>query len=204
MSALLSLLFRRVILPLVAVLGAIVLALGIGFLVIEYDGNVHTLQEGQAYRSAQLSGKELKKLVSQHGIRSVLNLRGTKLGKPWYEDEVTAADELGLVHIDYGISANSALTTEQMQTILELIAQAPKPILIHCMSGADRTGLVSALYLAENGHSEARARSELSIRYGHLPFFGVAGNTQAMDDSLDAYFRQKRLRSVASSSSPSY
>lgn len=193
MPPLMTTLARRVVLPLLILLGVTLLVLGGGFLVIEYDGNIHTLVEGKAFRSAQLNEDELKHLVAQHGIRSILNLRGTSLGQPWYEKEVATADELGLVHIDYGISANLPVSLEKMHRILELLDKAPKPVLIHCKSGADRTGLVSALYLAANGQSESRARSELSVRYGHLPFFGVAGNTQAMDDSLDLFFRQRAV-----------
>lgn len=193
MGSLRTTLARRVAMPLLIVLGVMLLALGGGFLVIEHDGNIHTLVEGKAFRSAQLNEDELKRLVAQHGIRSILNLRGTNLGQPWYEEEVAAADELGLVRIDYGISDNKPVSLEKMHHILELLDKAPKPVLIHCNSGANRTGLVSALYLAANGESDSRARSELSIRYGHLPFFGIAGSTQAMDDSLEMFFRQRAV-----------
>ena len=44
------------------------------------------------------------------------------------------------------LSAYRDVSVEQMDEIIKLIEQAPKPILIHCESGADRTGLVSALY----------------------------------------------------------
>ena len=34
-----------------------------------------------------------------------------------------------------------------MEAILATLDHAPKPVLIHCKNGADRTGLVGALYL---------------------------------------------------------
>ena len=44
-----------------------------------------------------------------------------------------------------------------------------KPLLIHCQSGADRSGPAAALYLAAIArHGEAAAEDQLSIRYGHI------------------------------------
>jgi protein tyrosine/serine phosphatase len=46
---------------------------------------------------------------------------------------------------------------------------APKPLLIHCLSGADRTGLASALYLAAvSKTNEKVAEGQMSIFYGHI------------------------------------
>ncbi|WP_374513839.1 dual specificity protein phosphatase family protein [Niveibacterium sp.] len=159
------------------------LVFGGGYLAIEYDGNFHPVETGVVYRSAQLDGDQLQAVIAQHGIRSVLNLRGPNPGQPWYDAEVAASRALGVTHLDYGISANSRLPLDRMQTILALIEQAPKPILIHCKAGADRTGLVSALYLATHGRSPTDAQAQLSVRYGHVPF-GTWSSTRAMDESL--------------------
>jgi len=46
---------------------------------------------------------------------------------------------------------------------------APKPLLIHCKAGADRTGLASALYLGALEHqTRETAGWQLSILYGHI------------------------------------
>ena len=66
-----------------------------------------------------------------------------------------------------------------------LCHDAPRPILIHCRSGADRTGLASVVYLARVAHAdEETAERQLSIRYGHfaVPFFSSA---YAMDESWE-------------------
>ena len=72
---------------------------------------------------------------------------------------------------------------------VKLIDQAPKPILIHCESGADRTGLVSALYRLSRGQPLAVAEQELSPRYGHFTVF--VPRSAAMDRSLAAYARSR-------------
>ena len=57
--------------------------------------------------------------------------------------------------------------------------------MLYCEAGADRTGLASALFMAEvAGRSEKEAESQLSLRYGHyaIPVIG----TWEMDRSWEA------------------
>src|SRR4051812_13007227 len=48
--------------------------------VLQYEGNFHTVAAGVLYRSAQPSKAELAAAVREHGIKSVLNLRGANSG----------------------------------------------------------------------------------------------------------------------------
>ncbi len=154
--------------------------------ILQYEGNLHTVRAGVLYRSAQLSGNEIKAAVGEYGIKSVLNLRGAHKGEPWYDDEMAAANALGLAHFDYPISAKRFVTTQQIEEILGILRKAPKPLLIHCKSGADRTGLVAALYrYSDTGASDAQADEELSLVYGHFPY--LTSKSVAMDDSFWAF-----------------
>jgi protein tyrosine/serine phosphatase len=153
---------------------------------IQYDGNFHTVTEGAFYRSAQLSRDELQRMVHDHGIRSILNLRGAHPGDSWYDDEIAASQQLGVAHFDYGLSSKRVVTGKQMAELLQIIDGAPKPLLVHCRSGADRAGLVSALYrFAEEGASAGEAATQLSVVYGHFPY--LMSRTRAMDDSYWAF-----------------
>lgn len=155
-----------------------------GFLL--YEGNLHTVRAGILYRSAQLSGDEIKAAVAQYGIKSVLNLRGAHKGEAWYDDETAASSALGLAHFDYPISAKRFVTTQQAEEILAIVRKAPKPLLIHCKSGADRTGLVAALFrYTDTGASAAQADQELSLVYGHFPY--LMSQSVAMDNSFWAF-----------------
>jgi len=169
-------------------LALVVLAVGplsYGLIVWE-QGNFHVVSDGRVYRSRQLDSGELGQHVHRYGIKSVLNLRGKNLGAEWYQDEIRAAEVLGLRHYDYGISANRDLTDQDIQRILDILREAPKPILNHCMSGADRTSLVAALYLYRvECRSAVEADRQLSVRYGHFPFFG--NSTVAMDRTFHRY-----------------
>lgn len=153
---------------------------------VQYNGNFHAVKEGAFYRSAQLGRDELHSALRDHQIRSILNLRGAHPGQGWYDDEIAVSQALGVTHYDYGLSARRIVTTQQIGEVLEIIRNAPKPLLVHCKSGADRSGLVSALYrLVDEGASVDHADRELSLIYGHFPY--LTSRSKAMDDSFWAF-----------------
>ena len=154
--------------------------------VLQYQGNFHTVEEGAFYRSAQLTKDELQRAVRDHGIRAILNLRGAHPGEPWYDDEVAVSKALEVAHFDYGLSAYRIVTGKQIAELLEIMRNSPKPLLVHCKSGADRAGLVSALYrFAVEGKSEQEADAQLTLLYGHFPY--LMSRSKAMDASFWAF-----------------
>jgi protein tyrosine/serine phosphatase len=155
----------------------------VGLLIL--SGNFHEVLPGRLYRSAQLSGERLGEEIDRYGIKTVINLRGENVGKAWYDDEVAATAAHGATHVNFGISARRDLTPEKTQQLLTLLKTAEQPILVHCMSGADRTGLASVIFLQQvAGIDEEEAEWQLSPVYGHinLPFLAA----YAMDDSWEA------------------
>jgi protein tyrosine/serine phosphatase len=151
------------------------------------SGNFHTVVAGEFYRSAQVTPQRLEAYQRLHGIRTVVNLRGANPESNWYREETAAARRLGITHIDFRMSAKQRLSLEEAKALLALLKTAPKPILVHCTSGADRSGLIAALYLAgANGAGEHEAERQLSIRFGHIgiPFVSRA---YAMDESWEAF-----------------
>ena len=160
---------------------------------VQYQGNFHTVQEGALYRSAQLSENELQMAIRHHGIRAILNLRGAHPGQSWCDDEIAVSKALGVTHYDYALSAYRVVTDNQIIELLGIIRRAPKPLLVHCKSGADRTGLVSALYrFAIEGKSTEEADAQLTVVYGHFPY--LASRTKAMDDSFWAFVHSAKAR----------
>lgn len=176
---------RRSLIGAVALTGLLAMGAGGFYVYVESGGNLHTVEAGAVYRSRQLSGAELERVVGAYGIRSVLNLRGAHPGKDWYDDELAVADARDLVHYDYKLSARRRVTPAQIDEILGIIQTAPKPLLMHCKAGADRTGLIAAAYLFAHGAPPAQAEGALSLRFGHFPWLG--SRTRAMDESFDAY-----------------
>ena len=79
--------------------------------------------------------------------------------------------KLGLNLVYTPLSSGSAPASEDLLNIIHVMRDLPKPLVLHCKSGADRAGLVSALYLlAENKQPIHEAKKQLSFKYLHLDF----------------------------------
>jgi CheY-like chemotaxis protein/protein tyrosine phosphatase (PTP) superfamily phosphohydrolase (DUF442 family) len=157
---------------------------GIYLAVLHWNGNFHTVIPGELYRSAQLSPTQIETYVRENGIRSIVNLRGENGKHDWYNQEVKTAQRLGIEHIDFKMSARRIMTPDRANQLVDILRSAPKPILIHCQAGADRTGLVAVIYSQEIAGMDAKtAAQQLSITYGHIgiPYLS---KTYAMDESL--------------------
>ena len=72
--------------------------------------------------------------------------------------------------------------------LLVLMQIAPKPLLIHCQGGADRSGLAAAIFeYAAMLRPPEQSAEQLSLWYGHFPY--LWSRTGAMDDSFSAFVR---------------
>ena len=148
-------------------------------------GNFHKVDK-DIYRSAQLFSFNMPYYMKKYKIKSILNLRGASSDK-WYKDELKISKEYNITHYDYGIGDRRVASKKEMDGILSIIKKAPKPLLIHCKAGADRTSLSVALYLHEVKHDK-NAKDEISILYGHFPWLG--SKTKAMDESFKKYVKE--------------
>lgn len=169
---------------LVALVSLLTMA-GVYLGVLQIFGNFRDVIPGQLYRSAQVTPQRLADYQEEVGIRSVVNLRGQNSGSSWYDEEVKASKILGIAHFDFRMSASRHFSQEQASELIALLRSVPKPVLIHCQGGADRSGLASALYLAAITHAdEPVAERQISIRYGHIgvPYLSA---TYAMDESWE-------------------
>ena len=156
-----------------ALLVLILIALGAGALFIGsryVTNNFAAVVPHELYRSAQLSASGIEFYQKKYGIKTIINLRGDNTGSPWYDDEVAEAKRLGIAHVNFRMSGRRDLPQDRARHLIDLMNKAEKPALLHCFSGADRTGLAAALYLAAvKGRSLTEAEGQLSILYGHIP-----------------------------------
>jgi len=125
-----------------------------------YPKNFHKVND-EICRSGQPSADEMFFLYTSEGIRSVLNLRD-------YHDDEDEVGTLDIERFDLHLSAGN-ITEDDLVKILQTVQRAPKPILIHCRHGSDRTGAaVAACRIVLEGWSVEQAVSELmEPEYGH-------------------------------------
>lgn len=161
-------------------LGLTALSLGSWALGLRLSGNIHAVDEGKIFRSAQLSPDHLKVLIRDEGIKTIINLRGENPQEAWYRAEREAATTLGVHYVSLPLSANEEPDDATLNALIDTMQKAAYPALIHCEGGADRSGLASALYrLVILGDAPDQAARQLSFRYGHFPW--LTSRTGAMD-----------------------
>jgi protein tyrosine phosphatase (PTP) superfamily phosphohydrolase (DUF442 family) len=94
-----------------------------------------------------------------------------------------ACERLGLTLVEFKARSRGAPERETILKAKDFFDGIAYPALIHCKSGADRAGLVAALYLiVHEGRPVREALSQLSLRYGHFRF--------AKTGILDAFFER--------------
>ena len=160
-----------------------VLTAGVVFRNPWFRGNHGVVAPGLVFRSAQPVGDWASRVREDH-LATVLNLRGGSDLDPWYRAEVEATRDLGVAFYDLPMSATVRPTRRQLLGVLDLLDHCAYPLLIHCKSGSDRTGLVSALYLMSHaGESPDQAERAFSVYYGHVPILG----TRHLHEPLQEY-----------------
>lgn len=116
------------------------------------------------YRSAQPE-REGFTALQQMGVRSVLNLRE-------FHKDTRKARHTQLHLMAYPVAAGE-VTPADVENCLALIAGAPKPVLVHCWHGSDRTGIVVAAYriVFQNWSVEEAEKEFRDERFGYHEFW---------------------------------
>ena len=135
-----------------------------------------------AYRSNHPSLKRFDDYAAL-GIKAVLNLRGVAK-QPHYLFEVEACEKHGLTLVTVPMGARSAPKVERLVDLITAFRTIEHPFLMHCKSGADRTGLAATLYLMLiKGQPLETARKQLTFRFLHIR----RTKTGILDHFLDTY-----------------
>jgi protein tyrosine phosphatase (PTP) superfamily phosphohydrolase (DUF442 family) len=146
--------------------------------------NRHTVIPGKFYRSAQLSPDELRRVIEQKKIKTVINLRGFCPADEWYLGESRTTHATNISQEDITLSAKRLPSPSEVRRLIDVLDRTEYPVIVHCQRGADRTGLVSvAAVLLLTDATLAEARRQLWPRYGHVR----AGRTTVIDQFFDYY-----------------
>jgi protein tyrosine/serine phosphatase len=142
--------------------------------------NWAAVEEGRLYRSNHPLPWQLRHAARRFGLRTVINLRGERalcgsdrLGR-------AEAAALGLAHVDAPFESRGAPHRDRILRLAEIYRAMEEPALIHCKSGADRTGLAAGVWLLLQDRPPEAALAQLSLRYGHV--------RQGRTGILDAFF----------------
>jgi len=99
-----------------------------------------------AIRMAQPTETGLAATLEKDKIKSIVNLRGKNDGKDWYDMEAAFAAENNLTLYSVRLSKNRLPTREQLADLIRIFKTAERPLMMHCQSGADRTGFAATVY----------------------------------------------------------
>lgn len=159
-------------------------------------GHFSQVSEG-IYRGGRPDFAALPLLLDYH-IKTVIDLQG---GDHWLtafepgekpemiEKEEAISLELGFQFANYPLSSVKKVNAEEEKWIGEVLALMAdplnRPVFIHCEHGADRTGLVIALYRVFYEGWTAKTAHDEMMKMGH----GNLGN-QILTGAMDRYFRK--------------
>jgi protein tyrosine/serine phosphatase len=132
--------------------------------------NFSIVQEGKLYRSGQPTKLQLERWIRKYHFRTIIVLKPTLRR---HEVEIAERHGVTLHHIPLG--TNQGPSEEQWQRILALLTNEQNfPLLFHCHGGADKTGIITAMYRVEIQHWPlSKAMLEMDLHY-HIPFIRPA------------------------------
>ena len=151
---------------------------------LEGAPNLHRIHDG-LYRGAQPTAVGIANLKKM-GIKTILNLRSS------HGD----LDEIGTTGIAYEVLPMTAYGGPGENDVVRFLQlttdQARAPLFFHCQHGADRTGLMCAVYrVAVQGWDKEEAIREMTR--GGFGYHAVWGNLQTFLRELDV----ARVRKLA-------
>lgn len=134
--------------------------------------NFHWIVPGEAARSAQAYMGFLGPLLRRRHIAGIINLRGTKPGWRWWDYETHICTLLDIAHRDVRFNSRRLPTRATLLDMLAAFDEAPRPFLVKCSGGQDRTSFAAALYLLHTRGWSVRAGAEAQFArwpYLHWP-----------------------------------
>ncbi|MBL7238444.1 MAG: tyrosine-protein phosphatase [Komagataeibacter hansenii] len=141
--------------------------------------NFRTVIPGRVYRCNHPTPWRLAMATRRLHLKTLVNLRGHRqCGSDALSRE--AAHRLGLKHIDMAFESRNAPHRDRIERFEKIYRTLTFPMLMHCKSGADRTGLAAGLVLLFEGGTADDALRQLSWKNGHF--------NRSRTGVLDAFF----------------
>ncbi len=128
--------------------------------------NFHKVND-MVYRGAQPKSGGLE-LLKRLGIKTVVNLRNNDARA---KQEETSAGVAGLRYFNFPLARWNCPQDKEIEQVLSIINNPTnQPVFVHCQRGADRTGVVIAVYrMTHDGWTSEQAKAEAK-GYGLKPW----------------------------------
>jgi hypothetical protein len=134
--------------------------------------NFHWVVPGEAARFMQPWAGGLRSFLERRGIRSLINLRGRNADLGWWKHETGTTEAAGIAHLDAMLDSRKIPTREMLLRLMECFDTGPRPFLLKCSGGQDRTSFAAALYIIHRDGWGAMARAKKQFAcfpYLHFP-----------------------------------
>lgn len=132
--------------------------------------NFAKVDEG-VYRSGRPLSTDYKALAAEYKIKNVISLETYTFNKDYLKNERVAVLAAGMNYHNISISPVGSFDEKKVMQAYMLMHTLERPILVHCLRGSERTGVVIATYrILENKWSFKDAFTEMD-KYGFSPFF---------------------------------
>jgi protein tyrosine/serine phosphatase len=149
--------------------------------------SLHKISE-QTYRSNQPFPWQILADKNKRGIKTIINLRGVRNCSSFFLEKETCAKH-NIKLINFPVTSRAAPKIETILAAKKLFNEIEYPMIMHCKSGADRAGLMSALYLILHKNIPVNdAKKQLSFKYLHLKY----AKTGILDAFFDNYLKENK------------
>lgn len=134
--------------------------------------NFHWVVPGDCARAAQAWAGGVGPFLEKRGIKALVNLRGRNDDLSWWRKERGATEARGIAHLDAMLDSRKLPTRAMLARLIEAFDEAPRPFVLKCSGGQDRTSFAAALYLIhrEGWGAMEKARAQYArFPYLHFP-----------------------------------
>jgi hypothetical protein len=134
--------------------------------------NFHWIEAGEAARASQAYLGFLGAFLASNGLRAMINLRGRPPRMAWVAYETRVCAEHGVAHLDAMLDSRRAPTRRMLAGLFDAFDAAPRPFVVKCSGGQDRTSFAAAMFILhrEGWGAMARARAQFArFPYLHFP-----------------------------------
>jgi len=138
--------------------------------------NFHWVVPGEAARAAQAWAGGLGPFLKTRGIRAIINLRGRNDDLSWWQGETRIAAQGGIAHLDAMLDSRKLPTRAMLVRLMEAFDTAPRPFMLKCSCGQDRTSLAAAILLIHRGGW--RAIEDAKAQFARFPYLHLPKTNQ--------------------------